>query len=221
MATGHSLEASAERPTPPSATTWNPRGLSHLRLTVVPGTPRISRQPRACRASVLLSEYDPPFYYLLLYGWTRALGTGDAVLRLFSVLCSLGCFPVLCRSPEVRGQRRRPYPPASGSPSLPYAFSIPLKPHVFVVMLISVCTCWRPSAMDKGPSALRVRPLGRGVRCGFCSLITSSFFGLDRRGFLAAVSSRPVPTVALGRVLPDRLADLPWYRTFPRPRTVR
>ena len=42
-----------------------------------------------------LSDTHPPLYYLLLYGWTRVLGTSDAVLRGFSIVCSLACFPFL------------------------------------------------------------------------------------------------------------------------------
>jgi Dolichyl-phosphate-mannose-protein mannosyltransferase len=47
---------------------------------------------RVIRA-VLLSEAHPPLYFLLLYGWTLALGTSDIVLRLFSIICSLACLP--------------------------------------------------------------------------------------------------------------------------------
>lgn len=39
---------------------------------------------RVVRA-VLLSDTSPPLYYLLLDRWTRAFGTSDAALRLFSV----------------------------------------------------------------------------------------------------------------------------------------
>ena len=49
---------------------------------------------RVIRA-VKLSDTSPPLYYLLLHYWTRALGTGDGALRLFSVVCALGSFPAL------------------------------------------------------------------------------------------------------------------------------
>ncbi len=49
---------------------------------------------RVVRA-VFLSDTSPPFYYLLLYAWTRLLGTSDVILRLFSILCSLACLPLL------------------------------------------------------------------------------------------------------------------------------
>jgi 4-amino-4-deoxy-L-arabinose transferase-like glycosyltransferase len=47
---------------------------------------------RIARAA-LLSDTHPPLYYFLLYGWTLAFGTSDFILRAFSTICSLACFP--------------------------------------------------------------------------------------------------------------------------------
>ena len=96
MATGHSLEHPAveavpalgdfvESPGAEPATRWR-RYLEHE-------DPPASAA-RVVRA-VLLSDTSPPLYYLLLYGWTRAFGTTDLDLRLFSVVCSLAAFPLL------------------------------------------------------------------------------------------------------------------------------
>ena len=49
---------------------------------------------RVVRA-VLLSDTNPPLYYLLFYGWTLIFGTSDMALRLFSTACSLACLPLL------------------------------------------------------------------------------------------------------------------------------
>ena len=51
--------------------------------------------PRRVIRAVTLSDTSPPLYYLVLNFWTRILGTSDAVLRLFSVLCAMACLPVL------------------------------------------------------------------------------------------------------------------------------
>ncbi|NIM07449.1 MAG: hypothetical protein GTN65_17985, partial [Armatimonadetes bacterium] len=45
--------------------------------------------------AVLLSDTNPPLYYLLLCLWTWLTGTSDADLRLFSTLWALACFPFL------------------------------------------------------------------------------------------------------------------------------
>lgn len=96
LATGHSLEHPAAearpelgdwveppRPVTPSALH---RFLEHERPPAGP--------PRVLRA-VFLSDTSPPLYYLLLSFWTRALGTGDAALRGFSVFWSLAALPFL------------------------------------------------------------------------------------------------------------------------------
>jgi len=95
-ATGHSLEqpAAAARPElgdfvepdhPVSAKEFS-RYVNHQ-------TP-LESPARVVRA-VLLSDTNPPLYYLLLYGWTFVFGTSDLALRLFSIACALACFPFL------------------------------------------------------------------------------------------------------------------------------
>ncbi|MBA3318017.1 MAG: glycosyltransferase family 39 protein [Gemmatimonadales bacterium] len=107
MATGHSLEHPAaeavpvlgdfvESPEAVSATTWG-RYLEHEHP---PGP-----AARVVRA-VLLSDTSPPLYYLLLYGWTRAFGTTDLALRLFSVMWALAAFPLLYLVGRRLGGRR-------------------------------------------------------------------------------------------------------------------
>ena len=49
---------------------------------------------RVCHAT-LHSDTSPPLYYLLLNGWTRLFGTGDAALRLFSIVCALASIPLV------------------------------------------------------------------------------------------------------------------------------
>jgi uncharacterized membrane protein len=60
---------------------------------------------RVVRA-VLLSDTNPPLYYILLYGWTLVFGTSDVTIRLFSVACSLACFPLLVGVAQRIGGRR-------------------------------------------------------------------------------------------------------------------
>ncbi len=209
MATGHSLEHPADRAEPAFEDFVEaPRALPpaaysrYLEHGVPPGSPR-----RVVRA-VLLSDTNPPLYYLLLYGWTRALGTGDAVLRLFSVLCSLACFPVLWSLARRFGGGG-----AAVSTCILFAVS-PLmrflfhgRPHVFVAHALQrLFDVAHPQAVGQGSKCVEVLALGRGGRCRSAHSLFLSL-RLDRRGFLAAVSSRPVPTMALGGgCSPDRPA---------------
>ncbi len=96
MATGHSLEHPAavadpslgdfiEHPQPLPASAY----LSYLEHEKpVAGVRRVAR-------AVLLSDTNPPLYYVLLYGWTLRSGTSDVALRLFSVLWAIACLPLL------------------------------------------------------------------------------------------------------------------------------
>ena len=96
MATGHSLEHPAADADPglgdfvemPNAlpVQFYRRYLEHEETPA--GLARIIR-------AVRLSDTSPPLYYLLLSFWTRALGTSDAALRLFSVLWALSTLPGL------------------------------------------------------------------------------------------------------------------------------
>ena len=91
MATGHSLEHPAAAADPrlgrlrPAGRTPSPppvfrRYAEHERPA--------GRDPAASIRAVALSDTSPPLYYLLLNGWTRALGTGDAGAQ--AVLAPLG-----------------------------------------------------------------------------------------------------------------------------------
>jgi len=96
LATGHSLEHPAAiadpalgdfiEPDHPVAAAEFRRYLKHDEPPASPA--------RVIRA-VSLSDTNPPFYYLLLYAWTLIFGTSDMMLRLFSIVCSLACLPLL------------------------------------------------------------------------------------------------------------------------------
>src|SRR5262245_48672358 len=84
MATGHSLEHPAHEANPALGDYSEfPRAVSpstYHHYTVhedpAPGPGRVLR-------AVQLSDTSPPLYYLVLYAWTRALGTSDTALYLF------------------------------------------------------------------------------------------------------------------------------------------
>jgi hypothetical protein len=96
IATGHSLEHPAAVASPTLGDFVEPdhpvpaeEFRRYLRHDDPPASPA-----RVIRA-VLLSDTNPPLYYLLLYAWTLIFGTSDIVLRLFSIVCSLACVPLL------------------------------------------------------------------------------------------------------------------------------
>jgi len=96
MATGHSLEHPAAEADPARGDFVEPPGAQSpgaFRRYAEQETPAAGAG-RIVRA-VLLSDTNPPLYYLLLDPWTRVFGTGDAALRFFSVWWSLLALPLL------------------------------------------------------------------------------------------------------------------------------
>jgi hypothetical protein len=96
MGTGHSLEHPASEADPSLGDYVEPRGAeppSAFRRFMQHETPPAG--PKRVIRAVLLSDTNPPLYYLLLNVWTRAAGVSDAALRLFSTLWALACFPLL------------------------------------------------------------------------------------------------------------------------------
>ena len=95
-ATGHSLEHPAavsdarlgdwvELPTAVPAERYR-RFLAHEDPAA--GAARVIR-------AVRLSDTSPPLYYVLLHYWTRAFGTGDGSVRLFSTFWAISLVPLL------------------------------------------------------------------------------------------------------------------------------
>jgi 4-amino-4-deoxy-L-arabinose transferase-like glycosyltransferase len=96
MATGHSLEHPASDAIAALGDFVEAPGVvpaaSYSRYLAHESPPASLR--RVVRA-VFLSDTSPPVYYLLLHGWTRAFGTADRVLALFSLLWAAATLPVL------------------------------------------------------------------------------------------------------------------------------
>ena len=107
IATGHSLEHPAAVADPAHGDYAEPREPQvpsafhpYMRHEMPPaGMARVLR-------AVLLSDTNPPLYYFLLNLWTRAAGTSDAALRLFSTVWALSCLPLLWAVGQRAGGRR-------------------------------------------------------------------------------------------------------------------
>lgn len=87
MATGHSLEQPAAESDPARGDFTEPGGIepaSAFRRYAETESPPAGAA--GVIRAVFLSDTSPPLYYLLLSGWTRLFGTGDAALRLCSLL---------------------------------------------------------------------------------------------------------------------------------------
>ena len=105
IATGHSLEHPAATADPALGDFVEPEGPVHaeeFKRYLAHDDPPAS--PARVVRAVLLSDTNPPLYYLLLYGWTLVSGTSDVALRLFSTAWSLACLPLLSRRRSAHGR---------------------------------------------------------------------------------------------------------------------
>src|SRR5262249_4491239 len=111
IATGHSLEhpaAEARAELGDFVEGDAPRAASEWRAYLAHDDPPASLA-RVVRA-VRLSDTSPPLYYVALWAWTRALGTSDAALRGFSLVCAVLCVPLLARLARRAGGRAAVFP---------------------------------------------------------------------------------------------------------------
>jgi len=176
MATGHSLEHPAARADPALGDYVEaPRALPpaaysrYLKHEVPPsGLGRVVR-------AVFLSDTNPPLYYLLLYGWTRVLGTGDASLRLFSVLWSLACFPLIWSIATRLGGRGAAVATCILFAVSPFSVFYSTEGRMYSLLLLcSVSTAWLTLRIwDRGPGAGR---FALWVLAGVAGLLTHYFF---------------------------------------------
>lgn len=217
-ATGHSLEqpaAEADRvlgdyveapdPLPPAAYR---RYLEHDDPPAGPG--------RVMRA-VLLSDTNPPLYYLLLNAWTRAFGTGDAPLRLFSVLWALACVPLLWIVAHRLGGRRMAWSAVALYAIAPASVYYATEGRMYtLVWLPGLALAWATLELQRrGP---RPGALAVWIGSGAVGLLTHYFFGfvwLACAGWLLTTRGNTRRGTVVAAAIASGLAVLPWYLHLP------
>jgi hypothetical protein len=170
---------------------------------------------RVVRA-VLLSDTSPPLYYLLLNGWTRAFGSGDLALRLFSVWWAVLCLPLLWLLGRELGGLR-----AAWSACLLFAFSPVALYYSAEGRMYSLL--WA-LALALGWLTLRLAGGGRSwqaalwVAIGAAGLLTHYFFAFVWLACVAWLGLAVRPALRwriAGLAALALLAALPWYVQVP------
>ncbi len=176
MATGHSLEHPAADADSSLGDFVEPRDA--VPPAVLRRYAEREQPPAGIRRvlrAVLLSDTSPPLYYLLLNLWTRAFGTGDAALRLFSVWWAVLALPLLWALGRETGR-----PTTAWTACLLFGFS-PVAIYYSVegrmyslVWCLTLCLAWstlRLSRRDHRPAVG-----GLWVLAGAAGLLTHYFF---------------------------------------------
>jgi len=173
-------------------------------------------EPAAPAARVLratrLSDTSPPLYYLLLWGWTRALGTGDAVLRGFSLACSLLALVLLARLARELAGRAALVPACLLFALAPLSIHYGTEGRMYALLWVWVL------AFASLTLALRrsrgIRPLLAWSGVAAAGFLTHYFFVFPWAALTARLFASPRRTtrgrVALG-VLATLVSIAPWY----------
>lgn len=219
MATGHSLEhpAAAAKPAlgdfveaaqPLPASAYR-RYAEHDRPAAGPG--------RVIRA-VLMSDSSPPLYYLLLNGWTRLVGTSDWALRLFSVLFSIACFPILVSLARQLGGHRAVIPACVLFAFAPQSVFYSIEGRMYsLVWLLVLATAWLTIELHRRGASPALLLLWIGASAA--GLLTHYFFAFVWAAlclwlFLHPHRLKRWTVVLLSAV--TALVVLPWYVLLPQ-----
>jgi hypothetical protein len=218
MATGHSLEHPAGRADPArgdfvEAPAAQPVA-AYRRYAEHEDPPAgVTRVVRA----VLLSDTSPPLYYLLLYAWTLAWGTGDAALRGFSLLWSLLSLPLAWSLGAAIGGRRAALPSLALFALAPFGvyFTTEGRMYSLLVFLVMATALLVVRLHRRGA---RPWELALWVAASAAGLLTHYFFVFPWAAMTAWLLARPgrldrrALLAAAGGVC---LLALPWYTQVP------
>jgi hypothetical protein len=217
-ATGHSLEQAAAEADPaqgdyvqcamPVAPSEYSRYLDH-------DHPPASLR-RLLRA-VFLSETSPPLYYVLLYGWTRLLGSSDVALRLFSVPWALACVPAIWSLARRLGGRAAQWPVVILFTFSPVCVYYSTEGRMYsLVWFWAVWMMWSTVALQR--KGFRPGVFLLWVAAGALGLLTHYFFAFVWVASLTWLLLTP-GRLARGWLIPGvvlvGLLVLPWYSYLP------
>jgi mannosyltransferase len=217
VATGHSLEHPAaaavsalgdfvEPADAVSAAAFR-RYLDHEAPPAGPG--------RVIRA-VLLSDTSPPLYYLALAAWTRAAGTSDFALHVFSVAWSLATLPLVWLLGRRLGGPRQALIACALFAVAPGSLYYSVEARMYaMVWFLSALTAWLTLRLHDrgGPGVLALWTLA-----SVAGLLTHYFYVFVWAACLAWLALHPgrCPRRLLaGAAALTLLAVAPWYRQVP------
>src|SRR5262249_25354707 len=218
MATGHSLEHPAAMADPAKGDFVegdHPMPAAEFRRYLKHNDPP-SGHGHVTRA-VLLSDTNPPLYYLLLYVWTLILGTNDIALRLFSIVCSLACVPLLFNVARRTGGREAAFACCVLYAFSPLALYYSTEGRMYSLLWLCVlATMWASLVLQERGG--RIVIYGFWIVASTAGFLTHYFFVFPWVAIVAYLLLAP------GKIARARLAVcvvliavliLPWYINLP------
>lgn len=218
MATGHSLEHPAAEADPAHGDFVEPAGARPPQWfrRYAEHDERSAGAGRVIRA-VRLSDTNPPLYYLLLNPWTLVFGTGDAALRLFSVLWAGLSLPLLWLLGRRLGGASAGWSACLLFCFAPVALYYSYEGRMYSLLwFLALALAWLSVGLV-GDQPVRGRRAALWVLAGAAGLLTHYFFGfvwLAVTGWLLVRGPGTRDRLALAAGLTGVLV-LPWYLEVP------
>jgi hypothetical protein len=140
--------------------------------------------PGRVMRAVSLSGGAPPLYYLLLYGWTIALGTSDIVLRLFSIICSLACLLFVASIARRLGGSRAVFPSCALFAFSPLTIYFATEGRMYSLLLLCVLALmWASLILAEDGASLKIGAVW--VLASAAGFLTHYFFVFPWLGIVA------------------------------------
>ncbi len=218
MATGHSLEHPAAAADPTQGDFVEPDHAvpaEEFRRYLEHDNPPAS--PARVIRAVLLSDTNPPLYYILLYGWTRVFGTSDPVLRLFSIACSLACLPFVVGIARRTGGSGAVFPACILFAFSPLAIYYSTEGRMYSFLWLCVlATAWTSLALQQRGGSIRFYALW--ILASVAGFLTHYFFVFPWLAIVAYLLIRPgklARTALVGCLLLLAILVVPWCTRVP------
>lgn len=218
MATGHSLEhpaAEADTTLGDFVEPRDPVPAGAFARYVEQETPPAGA--RRVVHAVLLSDTNPPLYYLLLNPWTRLFGTGDAALRLFSAWWAVLSLPLIWLIGRQVGDGRTARSATVLFALSPLGLYYSAEGRMYALLLFtSLALVWATLRLSREAGGVRDGILW--VAAGVAGLLIHYFFAfvwLACAAWLVLRTRGGRRRTVLALAALAMLAVLPWYLEVP------
>src|SRR5690242_13166940 len=218
IATGHSLEHPAAAANPSLGDFVEPNHpvpAEEFRHYLQQDNPPAS--PARVVRAVLLSDTNPPLYYLLLDGWTRLFGTSDFILRLFSTVCWLGCLPLIVGTALRIGGKPTVVPTCVLFAFSPLAIYYSTEGRMYSLLWLCVlATTWASLVLQRGRGGAGIYAFW--IAASAAGFLTHYFFLFPWVGIVAFLLIKPGKLSRLqllGCLVVTAALIAPWYVWVP------
>lgn len=121
----------------------------------------IARLPLPDLFDALRRDGSPPLYYLLLHGWIRWFGTGDAAVRSLSVLFSVATLPLAWLAGRRLGGRVTAWAAVLLLAASPFAVRYASETRMYALLMLLALAAWLAfTGSLREPAATRLVALG-------------------------------------------------------------